>query len=526
MTKIDAVSPVPSVSPTSAAQGEGEPRTQLVDPALKQGDPRPPQADGTDAPAQPLFATMLADAAAPLENKTKAGLPLPLANTPAFTLGTQVHEKGAVAGDPRKKTAPKTLSDPKKKTDDAGRAPTATNVPIVPAERAFPAIPLTLPSFEEGAALTATTSEVGTAIENQLSGGAGTLDHVALSLQASAATDARNGLAAMSGVHRTAKAIAEDQSRIGVSTSESARTYAAIAKATPTPVTNMIHAAATSAEEPRARKVEGGATHAAEAEDAKTTTRTTVASADAARSGDRNERGSHDGTSSHAQARPHTESTDTNDTAAPSDGKSDAEGPTRSPGGAPAHVAFSIPVPTHAPFPSAAPVTKPEEVRAAFAEDTMSGVERAALSGHERTDFEVRAFDGTRVAINVQLRDDNKVHVGFAFDGKHTAAEATVRATLGSLETRLGERGLSTVVSFGTLQRSPQEVGVTAASNAGGAGGHATANGHGGNGKNGDPREQAPQLAEVTELPRQRQADARASKATVPTPNGRGGWVA
>ncbi len=524
MTKLDAVSSVPSVSsvsPTSAASTDGEPGAQLVDPAVMKGDPRAPRADGTDAPAQPLFATMLADAAAPPQDKTKSGLPI--ASAPAFSLGAQPNEKGAIFGDPRKKIAPKTLSDAKKKPDDAAPTPDATNVPIVPDQRAFPAIPLTLPSFEEGAALTASTSELGSAIENQLSGGAGTRDHVALSMEASAATDARNGNAAMSGVHRTAKAIAEDQSRVGVSTSESARTYAAIAKATATTVTHMIHAAATSAEEPRARRAEGAATHVAEAEDAKSTARTTVAGAGAPRSGDHSDdtsRGSRDGSSSHAEAGARGASADPNDTGTTTDGKSDA-----SPVGAPPHVAFSVPVPNHSPLPSAAPVTKPEAVRAAFAEDTMSGVERAALGGHERTDFEVRAFDGTRVAINVQLRDDNKVHVGFAFDGKHTAAEATVRATLGSLETRLSERGLSTVVSFGTLQRSPQEVGVTAATSAG-AGGNATANGHGGNGKNGDPREQAPQLADVTELPRQHQADARTSKATSPTPNGRGGWVA
>ena len=47
----------------------------------------------------------------------------------------------------------------------------------------------------------------------------------------------------------------------------------------------------------------------------------------------------------------------------------------------------------------------------------------------------MRAFDGTRVAVRVQIIDD-KVHVGFSFDAKHSAAEESVRATVSSLEAR------------------------------------------------------------------------------------------
>jgi hypothetical protein len=562
--KIDSAA-LPATGSSSGSSGP-EPLANegFDDPAIASGEPRATRPGAGETTLQPPFAAVLADASAPAQTKVKSSLPL--AGPPLFTLGLDAGNKSTIGVDGKKKGAPKAPPGPQKTGAEDATAVAIATLPIE--QRPLGAISLALPSFEVGAPLTADASGRGAANDpgngaayaaelpfangmalafpnaravgsadaaapgapselpfgaadatgaanvrpgGELSG----LDHVALSLEASARVDARNGFAASSGVHRTAKAIAEDQQRIGVSSLESVRTYAAIAKATSTTVTHMIHAAASSANEPHART--SGSAAVADSVAGTAGPHTAIGAMETGRSGGRGE-GSSSG-SGGGRGEPGEDQRAA--TAATKAEGSSAESITP-PNAGPAHSGFSLPLPTHTGATAPGPqVTRPAELRAAFAEDLMSGVERAAASG--RTDFEVRAFDGTRVAINVQMKDD-KVHVGFAFDAKHTAAEATVRATLGSLETRLGERGLSTVVSFGTLQRSPHEVGVTAASNAG-AGSNAMANGQGGNGKhNGDPRGE-PQLAEVTELAA-RPRDARAPKVPAPTPNGRGGWVA
>lgn len=523
---------IESALPTAATSGAtNEPHAEEADHATAGGESK--VANGGEAPLHPLFATVLASASAPHENKGKSALPITGAE--AFALGAGLDK--SVVGDASKKGqgAPKGAAGAQKKKSDAA-VPTA-GIPMVPIlTRQDPAIPMTLPSFEAGAALTGDATEP--ALANELLDGTGAgsglaalaakpgtgahageligFDHVALSLEASAAMDARNGLAATSGVHRTARAIADDQIRIA--SSGNASTYAAIAKATSTTVTSMIHAAAASAP-PHALKAESAATRTAENDVKPEAAPRTTSAANAGRSGHDGE--STSGNDARGQSQPDPR-------AATTDGKDEAR-TSEQIGAKPtaAAASFSLPLPHHVQVPvPTAPVTRTAEVRAAsFAEDLMSGVERAAASG--RTDFEVRAFDGTRVAVNVQMKDD-KVHVAFAFDAKHSAAEATVRATLGTLETRLGERGLSAVVSFGSLQRAPHEPSAITATTHTGAGSNATSNGQGQGGKNQEDPRGEPQLAEVTELaPRPRQGDARNGSTKTPaTPNGRGGWVA
>ena len=551
------IEPVPATLPVSAEMDARADIEHQAGQATDKGKSTTAKTNAAQGTEQAAFASLLAGLAAPLQNKVKSSLPLPDAPVLNLGAGEPATPKNALANDKgdRKKGAPK--ASPalgKKSASPSPEASIPIAVQVQPSR--LGAIPLALPSFEAGAPLTSEAASPGprasgatTPVTDGISGAnvmsaanevnvasgldgvnaasaamvssatsaasIEVLDHAALGLEASTATDARNGFAANSGVHRTAKAIADDQARAASAPSESAKTYAAVAKATSAALTQMIHAAAAPSEGPRARRSAGAGDAAPEAKesavgDAGGKHANAVAQGEEPRGtggspqGDARDKGADD----RAEKLFAKDETKTAQEAAAVTGG--------------AHTTISLPLPQH-PGLTIATAGKPDtELRARFAEDTLAGVERAAVSGQERTDFEVRAFDGTRVAVRVQMKND-QVHVGFAFDAKHSAAEATVRATVGSLETRLGERGLSTVVSFGGLQRAPHEVGIVSAGNAGGSG-NATANGNGGN-KGDDPRDRG-QVGEVTELTARGPKETRAPKAPVPNSNGRGGWVA